>query len=91
MPGGSDPEQLAVSLDGRWLFVANEDTAQTSVVDAADGRVIATVAVGAEPWKSASVRGGSQRRRMDVWSLPQMARLMTFRLSIRPRAPSWRA
>ena len=23
--GGSDPEQTAVSQDGRWLFVANED------------------------------------------------------------------
>jgi YVTN family beta-propeller protein len=49
IPGGSDPEQLAVSRDGRWLFVANEDVAQTSVIDASDGRVIATVPVGAEP------------------------------------------
>jgi len=49
MPGGSDPEQLAVSLDGRWLFVANEDVAQVSVIDASDGKVIATVPVGNEP------------------------------------------
>lgn len=49
IPGGSDPEQLAVSLDGRWLFVANEDVAQTSVIDASNGRVIATIPVGGEP------------------------------------------
>jgi YVTN family beta-propeller protein len=49
IPGGSDPEQLAVSRDGRWLFVANEDVAQTSVIDASDGRVIATIPVGGEP------------------------------------------
>src|SRR5688572_18434135 len=49
IPGGSDPEQLAVSRDGRWLFVANEDVAQTSVIDASDGRVIATIPVGVEP------------------------------------------
>jgi YVTN family beta-propeller protein len=36
LPGGSDPEQVDVSADGRWLFVANEDVAQASVVDAAD-------------------------------------------------------
>lgn len=47
--GGSDPEQMAVTLDGKWLFVANEDAAQVSVIEAADGRVIATLPVGGEP------------------------------------------
>ena len=47
--GGSDPEQTAVSQDGRWLFVANEDAGQTSVIDISDGRVVATVPVGGEP------------------------------------------
>lgn len=49
IPGGSDPEQLAISLDGRWLFVANEDVGQTSVIDASDGKVVATIPVGGEP------------------------------------------
>jgi YVTN family beta-propeller protein len=49
MPGGSDPEQLAVSIDGRWLFIANEDVGETSVVDSSDGKVIATIPVGGEP------------------------------------------
>jgi YVTN family beta-propeller protein len=47
--GGSDPEQTAVSLDGRHLFVANEDAGHASVIDVSDGRVVATVPVGGEP------------------------------------------
>jgi YVTN family beta-propeller protein len=49
IPAGTDPEQLAVSLDGRWLFVANEDAGQTSVIDVTDGRLVASIAVGGEP------------------------------------------
>jgi YVTN family beta-propeller protein len=47
--GGSDPESVAVSLDGNRLFVANEDTGQASAIDPADGRLIGTVDVGGEP------------------------------------------
>ena len=46
---GSDPEQFALSPDGSKLFVANEDAATLSVVDAASGRVIGSVPVGREP------------------------------------------
>ncbi len=49
LPGGSDPEQLAVSADGAWLFVANEDVGQASVVDASDGKALYTIDVGGEP------------------------------------------
>jgi YVTN family beta-propeller protein len=47
--GGTDPEQTAISADGRRLFVANEDAGQASVIDVSDGRVVATVPVGGEP------------------------------------------
>src|SRR5688500_4586038 len=47
--GGTDPEQAAISQDGRRLFVANEDAGQASVIDVSDGRVVATVPVGGEP------------------------------------------
>ena len=40
--GGSDPEQTAVTQDGRWLFVANEDAGQASVIEISDGRVVGT-------------------------------------------------
>lgn len=49
IPGGSDPEQLAVSRDGKWIFVANEDAAQTSVIDVEDGSLVAAIPVGGEP------------------------------------------
>ena len=49
LTGGSDPEQLAVSSDGKWLFVANEDVGQASVVNAADGKTLHTIKVGGEP------------------------------------------
>ena len=46
---GSDPEQTAVTQDGRRLFVANEDAGQTSVIEISDGRVVGDVPVGGEP------------------------------------------
>lgn len=47
--GGSDPEQIALSSDGKTLFATNEDTSQVSAIDVADGHVIGTVKVGEEP------------------------------------------
>jgi YVTN family beta-propeller protein len=49
LTGVTDPERVAVSRDGRRLFVSEEDAARLAVVDAARGRVLATVAVGREP------------------------------------------
>jgi YVTN family beta-propeller protein len=46
---GSDPEQFALSRDGKRLFVANEDAATLSVVDVASGEIVQRVSVGREP------------------------------------------
>lgn len=46
---GSDPEQFALSRDGKRLFVANEDSATLSVVDVANGTIVQRVPVGREP------------------------------------------
>ena len=46
---GVDPEQLDISADGARMYVANEDTAQLSVVDIKSGDIVATVKVGEEP------------------------------------------
>ena len=46
---GSDPEQFALSPDGKRLFVANEDAATMSVVDVHTGTVVGRVPVGREP------------------------------------------
>jgi YVTN family beta-propeller protein len=45
---GSDPEQFDISSDGR-LFVANEDSATTTVLDLKSGAIVARVPVGKEP------------------------------------------
>ncbi|MEO8309478.1 MAG: glutaminyl-peptide cyclotransferase [Pseudomonadota bacterium] len=47
--GVSDPEQLAVSADGKRLYVASEDTGRAIVLDAVTGKTIASLAVGGEP------------------------------------------
>ena len=39
--GVSDPEKLAVTPDGRRLYVASEDTGTAVVLDVASGKVIA--------------------------------------------------
>jgi YVTN family beta-propeller protein len=47
--GVSDPEQVAVSSDGRQLYVASEDTGKGVVIDIATGAVLAQLSVGGEP------------------------------------------
>lgn len=49
LQAGSDPEQFALSPDGKRLYVANEDAALTSVVDVESGKVVARIPVGREP------------------------------------------
>ena len=46
---GTDPEQLAVSRDGRRLYASNEDAGTASVTDIETGRLIATLVTGIEP------------------------------------------
>lgn len=49
LPGGSDPEQFAVSPDGSRLYVSNEDVAKASIIEPATGKLVASVPVGTEP------------------------------------------
>ena len=46
---GTDPEVVAVSPDGKRLYLSNEDAGNASIVDVATGRHIATLIVGTEP------------------------------------------
>ena len=47
--GGTDPECVAVSVDGQRLYLSNEDAGTASIVDTASGRHRATLVVGTEP------------------------------------------
>lgn len=49
LAAGSDPEQFAMSADGKRLYVANEDVGLLSVVDVDAAKVIARIKVGLEP------------------------------------------
>lgn len=49
MDVGSDPEEFAISADGKTLYVSNEDEAQASAWDIASGRRLFAAAVSEEP------------------------------------------
>ena len=46
---GSDPEEFALSPDGRKIYVSNEDVKTASIVDIASGKVEHIILVGQEP------------------------------------------
>jgi YVTN family beta-propeller protein len=46
---GQDPETFDTSLDGRTVFVSNEDAAKMTAIDIESGKVLAEVPVGGEP------------------------------------------
>src|SRR5438128_9341168 len=46
---GSDPEQFAISKDGKFAFIANEDDASASIVDLSPGQPRGKIKVSAEP------------------------------------------
>ena len=47
--GVSDPEKLAVTPDGRQLYVASEDSGSVVIIDVESGQQKAAIAVGTEP------------------------------------------
>jgi YVTN family beta-propeller protein len=49
LPSGTDPEQFALSADGRHLFIANEDAGETTVLDVNAGSIVKVIKVGGEP------------------------------------------
>jgi YVTN family beta-propeller protein len=49
LPSGQDPEAFDLSLDGKTLYVSNEETAELSVVDLESGKIIRKIPVGKEP------------------------------------------
>src|SRR5436190_11337988 len=49
LPAGTDPEQFAISADGRWVYASNEDAGMTTGIDLEARRIAARYAVGIEP------------------------------------------
>src|SRR5882762_6652083 len=46
---GSDPEQFAISKDGKFAFIANEDDASVSIIDLDSGQSRGRIKVSKEP------------------------------------------
>lgn len=46
---GSDPEQFALSKDGKFAFIANEDDASASMIDLSSGQARGKIKVSEEP------------------------------------------
>ena len=57
---GSDPEEFALSKDGRQIYVSNEDTKSASVVNIAASKVEHIIPVGQEPEGVAVTPDGKQ-------------------------------
>jgi PQQ-dependent catabolism-associated beta-propeller protein len=47
--GGTDPECVAVSPDGKHLYTTNEDAGTATIIDMASGKATATLVTGTEP------------------------------------------
>lgn len=91
--GVSDPEKLAVSPDGRRLYVASEDTGNAVVMDVATGRTLASVPVGAEPEGVRVSPNGrfvyftsESANEVSVMSARTDALVGQFKVGVRPRS-----
>jgi YVTN family beta-propeller protein len=57
---GSDPEEFALSKDGRQIYISNEDTKTASVIDIASGKLQHIIPVGQEPEGVTTTTDGKQ-------------------------------
>jgi YVTN family beta-propeller protein len=57
IPVGANPQALAMSLDGRWLYVANRLDDSISVIDTGTDTVIRTLVMGTPPPPDKLARG----------------------------------
>jgi YVTN family beta-propeller protein len=57
---GSDPEEFALSKDGRQIYISNEDTKSASVIDIASGKLQHIIPVGQEPEGVTTTPDGKQ-------------------------------
>ena len=60
LSAGSDPEEFALSKDGRRIYISNEDTKTASVINIASGKLEHIVPVGQEPEGVTTTPDGKQ-------------------------------
>lgn len=92
LPGGSDPENFDITLDGKTILVSNEDAMGMSYVDIETGQLGVTVGVGGEPEGVTLSPDGRQVYVTDeadsaisVIDIAAKRRIKTFKVGRRPR------
>lgn len=60
LSAGSDPEEFALSKDGRRIYISNEDTKTASVINIKSGRLEHIIPVGQEPEGVTTTPDGKQ-------------------------------
>ncbi|MGW4785042.1 YncE family protein, partial [Streptomyces sp. NPDC004230] len=50
---GSEPQDVAITPDGRRAYITNTTSNNVSVIDTTTNTVVATIPVGSDPWKLA--------------------------------------
>jgi YVTN family beta-propeller protein len=60
LSAGSDPEEFALSKDGRQIYASNEDVKTASVISISSGRVEHIIPIGQEPEGVTTTRDGRQ-------------------------------
>ncbi|MEO9191011.1 MAG: hypothetical protein ABI224_13590, partial [Acetobacteraceae bacterium] len=91
--GGSDPEEFALSKDGKKLYVSNEDIKAASVIDIASGKVEHIIVVGQEPEGVATAPDGKRlyvtcEAGGDVYAIDTSTYKTVghFKVNVRPRS-----
>ena len=93
LPSGQDPECFDFTPDGKWIFVSNEETATTSIVDSSSGEIAAVVPVGEEPEGVTTAPDGktvwvTSEEKNEVAIIEVEGRMVNTRLAVgaRPRS-----
>ena len=95
LPSGSDPEQFAVSADGKRIYISNEDDEAASVMSVDDGKVLQTISVKEEPEGvaiSPNGKKGKLRRRLkkrDAVAMGSAAASAAVRCALAPNTKAW--
>ncbi len=91
--GGSDPEEFALSKDGRKLYVSNEDVKAASVIDIGSAKVEHIIVVGQEPEGVATAPDGKRfyvtcEAGGDVYAVDTGSYKIIghFKVNVRPRS-----
>jgi YVTN family beta-propeller protein len=90
---GSDPEEFALSKDGKYLYVSNEDVRTASVINIRSGKVEHIIPVGQEPEGAATSPDGTRfyitcEAGGDVYAVDTRSYRVVghFKVPVRPRS-----